>query len=211
MALTHLFPTLIYQSKLKHPRVSAFNRELEKECLIFRDLDTSGREWSKANYKNGYTSYSTIANLPYQSSTFLELKKFLDGHVNAFSKKLELDLRKQKLVMSTCWMNIMDKGCFHSYHLHPLSVISGTYYVKIPKGGSPLKVEDPRIACFMGSPQRKATATVTNQRYVQLQPNSGDVLLWESWLKHEVPPHLAKENRISISFNYELCEASARD
>ncbi|MBX9765707.1 MAG: hypothetical protein K2X47_00425, partial [Bdellovibrionales bacterium] len=86
---------------------------------------------------------------------------------------------------------------------------SGTYYVKVPKGGSPLKVEDPRIACFMGSPARKPRASIKNQRYVELQPNAGEVFLWESWLKHEVPPHTAKESRISISFNYEIAPKGA--
>lgn len=28
-------------------------------------------------------------------------------------------------------------------------------------------------------------------------------LLWESWLRHEVPMNLAEEERISVSFNYE--------
>ncbi len=32
--------------------------------------------------------------------------------------------------------------------------------------------------------------------------NAGSVLLWESWLRHEVPAGTAKDERISISFNY---------
>jgi uncharacterized protein (TIGR02466 family) len=30
----------------------------------------------------------------------------------------------------------------------------------------------------------------------------GDVLLWESWLRHEVPMNMSEEERISVSFNY---------
>ena len=33
-------------------------------------------------------------------------------------------------------------------------------------------------------------------------PAVGDVLLWESWMRHEVPPGSAGAKRISISFNY---------
>ena len=38
--------------------------------------------------------------------------------------------------------------------------------------------------------------------FVYLQPQAGTVLMWESWLRHEVPTNLAKADRISISFNY---------
>jgi uncharacterized protein (TIGR02466 family) len=31
----------------------------------------------------------------------------------------------------------------------------------------------------------------------------GEVLLWESRLRHEVPMNLAEEERVSVSFNYE--------
>jgi uncharacterized protein (TIGR02466 family) len=29
------------------------------------------------------------------------------------------------------------------------------------------------------------------------------VLLWKSWLRHEVPMNMAVDDRISVSFNYE--------
>ena len=35
-----------------------------------------------------------------------------------------------------------------------------------------------------------------------MEPGAGEVLLWESWLRHEVPLHMAEEDRISVSFNY---------
>ena len=38
--------------------------------------------------------------------------------------------------------------------------------------------------------------------FVYLQPQAGSVLMWESWLRHEVPANAARKERISISFNY---------
>jgi uncharacterized protein (TIGR02466 family) len=37
---------------------------------------------------------------------------------------------------------------------------------------------------------------------VSLPAKSGDLLLFESWLRHEVPPARFSGERISISFNY---------
>ena len=96
----------------------------------------------------------------------------------------------------------MGPGSHHSFHLHPDSVISGTYYVKVPPNSGAFKVEDPRIACFMGSPPVKRNVRRDNSRYMSLAPRARELVLFESWLKHEVPAHHAKSDRISVSFNY---------
>ena len=45
---------------------------------------------------------------------------------------------------SPAWVNILPDGGFHAAHIHPLSVISGTFYVATPEGSSALKFEDPQ-------------------------------------------------------------------
>jgi uncharacterized protein (TIGR02466 family) len=81
-------------------------------------------------------------------------------------------------------------------------VISGTVYVATPKGSSALKLEDPRLPLMMAAPPRRADAPQAMQPFVYLQPQAGTVLMWESWLRHEVPANAARAERISISFNY---------
>ena len=51
-------------------------------------------------------------------------------------------------------------------------------------------------------PPRLADAPAEQQSFVYLTPEPGTVLMWESWLRHEVPANAAKRERISISFNY---------
>ena len=60
--------------------------------------------------------------------------------------------------MTDCWINMMPRGVTHGLHLHPLSTISGTYYVRTPKGVPGLKLEDPRLDRFMAAPPRRADA-----------------------------------------------------
>ena len=90
------------------------------------------------------------------------------------------------LAMTDCWVNVMPRGTAHSLHLHPLSVISGTYYVRMPRGAPGLKFEDPRLDRFMGAPPRKADAAVRNRNWIVMPAVAGGVLLFESWLRHEV-------------------------
>ena len=51
-------------------------------------------------------------------------------------------------------------------------------------------------------PRRRRARGGSLQTFIHMKPNVGDVLLWESWLRHEVPLNMAEEERISVSFNY---------
>ena len=148
-------------------------------------------------------SYASMCRLNQMSSTFLDLQKKIDKHVAQYIRALEMNITVKDLMMTTCWVNIMPPGVTHSMHIHPLSVISGTYYLRTPKNCSAIKFEDPRMVNFMASPPRKTKAHRDNQRFVSMPAKEGHLVLFESWMRHEVPPNLSKEPRISISFNYD--------
>ncbi|WP_310541353.1 TIGR02466 family protein, partial [Phenylobacterium sp.] len=64
------------------------------------------------------------------------------------------------------------------------------------------KLEDPRLPMMMARPAVVADAPEAERPFVYLAPQAGTVLMWESWLRHEVPPNGSKAERISVSFNY---------
>ena len=194
MPIRSLFPTEIYLARLAGKRATALNRALLAECLQLREDDRGGRRWSKTNYPGGYTSYDTAHRMHLMSPTFAELQQLLDRHVRAYAKALAFELDARQLEMTDCWVNIMPQWVTHSLHLHPQSTISGTYYVRTPPGCAGLKFEDPRLDRYMAAPPRKAWVTVPAE--------AGNVVLFESWLRHEVPPNPSRSERVSISFNY---------
>ncbi len=128
----------------------------------------------------------------------------LDKHVAVFAKDLAFDLGCKKLKLDSLWINILPEGGIHTGHIHPHSVISGTTYVAMPEGASVLKLEDPRLAMMMAAPARKAKAREEMCNFIYVAPVVGEVLLWESWLRHEVPMNMTEDDRISVSFNYGL-------
>ena len=69
-------------------------------------------------------------------------------------------------------------------------------------GASAIKFEDPRLAMMMAAPTRVKDARDELRTFFYAKPQVGDVLLWESWLRHEVPMNMAEDDRISVSFNY---------
>lgn len=203
MTLRPLFVTHLYEGSLAGDKgFDAFNLQLEDACRAIAADDRAGRAWAKENGYNGYTSYASLDDLPQRDSLFADLKKKLDKHASAFAKDLKLELAGGRLVMDSLWINILKPGGGHSGHIHPHSVLSGTVYVVTPPGASALKLEDPRLPLMMAAPTRQVDAPEDRQTFVYVQPQPGAVLMWESWLRHEVPANAAKQERISISFNY---------
>jgi len=80
--------------------------------------------------------------------------------------------------------------------------LSGTYFVQVPRGAPGTKFEDPRLDRFMAAPARKATAQREARPWVTFPAAAGQLLLFESWLRHEVVSHPVNAERISVSFNY---------
>jgi uncharacterized protein (TIGR02466 family) len=197
-----LFPTLVYTAPLQRSGGEVLRGKLLRECLRLPDDDGAGLRWSAKNYPGGYTSYGSVSRLHQVSPTFALLQRKLDRHVRAYAADLQWDLGGRPLVMSDCWVNIMPPGVVHSLHLHPLSTISGTYYVRTPARASALKLEDPRLDRYMGAPPRRADADEAHRTWVNVPAQAGHLVLFESWLRHEVPPNRSATPRISISFNY---------
>ena len=202
MPLHSLFPTRVLAARLGSASFDALNNRLLRECLQLAEDDVAGQRWSQENYPGGFTSYASVNRMQTVSPIFAKLQRLLDRHVQRFASALQFDLQGRELAMTDCWVNVMPQGVTHGLHLHPLSVISGTYYVRTPKGSPGLKFEDPRLDRYMGAPPRQADARAENRSWITLPASAGAVLLFESWLRHEVPPNPVRSERISISFNY---------
>lgn len=201
--IKNLFPSQIYYAKNISKNAKQLNKDLLSECEKFAQIDDKGLEWSKKNYIGGYTSYGSLAQMWTLSSTFNDLKKELDKHTKKYIKALSWDVDPKSIQMTSLWINIMPTTVTHSWHIHPHSAISGTYYVKTPKNCSAIKFEDPRIRNFMNTPTRCSDAAKEHQWHYQVKPEAGHIVLFESWMSHEVPPNQAKDERVSISFNYD--------
>lgn len=178
--------------------------ELEAVCWLLEDEDTAGNDWCDEQGYDGYTSYASLDDLPERFPEFAALKEKLDDQAAAFAKELHWDMGGVHLELDALWVNILGEGGSHSGHIHPGSVISGTYYVAVPDGTGKLKMEDPRLTFMMGAPQPEDDAPEAARRFVYLEPKEGHALFWESWLRHEVMPNRSEDPRVSISFNYAL-------
>ena len=198
MIARSLFATMFCEAALDD---AALLGELDHSCRTLAADDGAGRRWSKAHGYRGYTSYASLDDLPRRDPVIGDLVKKLNRHVAAFAQACAFDLDRP-LKLDSLWVNVLKRGGMHSAHLHPRSVVSGTIYVAVPPGSGALKLEDPRLAMLMAAPTRRPDAPPELQTFVYAEPTPGAIFLWESWLRHEVMPSDAKDERISISFNY---------
>ena len=198
MPTSSLFVTRLYENDVGDERLLA---QLERSCRILCEDDKAGRAWSRAHGYRGYTSYASLNDLPARDPSFAALVRLLDRHVAAFAAECAMDVARRPR-LDSLWVNLLKPGGSHSGHIHPHSIVSGTFYVAIPAGAGLLKLEDPRLAMMMAAPVRREDAPEELRTFVYRQPAPGKLFLWESWLRHEVVAGSGRGDRISISFNY---------
>lgn len=199
--ISSLFVTHLYRADLSGAGGIDL-RGLEAACLSIAEDDVAGQAWCEENGFPGYTSYASLTDLGWRFPVFDDLVAVLDTHVAAFAGELCFDLGEGRLELEDIWVNILPEGGSHSGHIHPHSVVSGTLYVAMPEGASAIRFEDPRAGLMMAAPPRRADAPEDRRTFVYAGPRAGDLLLWESWLRHEVPLNTSSDDRISVSFNY---------
>jgi uncharacterized protein (TIGR02466 family) len=193
-----LFATPLYEAQLKDEALLA---ELAHSIRSLAVDDEAGARWSSEHGYKGYTSYASLNDLPRRDPAFADLGKLLARHAAIFARECAFDLaRKPKL--DSLWANLLKSGGHHSGHIHPHSIISGTLYVEVPPKSGTIRFEDPRLPLMMAAPARADDAPEILQRFVKAEPRPGLLLMWESWLRHEVLPGTGKGERLSVSFNF---------
>ena len=191
-----LFATYLYEAELGEAQLPA---ELGHSIRSLAKDDQAGKRWSRDTGYKGYTSYASLNDLPRRDPAFADLAKLLNRHAATFAKDLAWDVKPK---LDSLWVNLLKPGGHHTAHIHPHSILSGTLYVEVPKGCGAIRFEDPRLPMMMAAPVRRDDAPEELLPFLSIEPRPGLLLLWESWLRHEVLPGAARADRLSISFNF---------
>lgn len=197
MAVRSLFATRLYEADLG--KIALLDDLAHSIRSLARD-DEAGRRWSARHRYAGYTSYASLNDLARRDPAFAELSKLLTRHSAKFAIECGLDLERRPRIDSL-WVNLLEGAGHHAGHIHPNSMISGTLYVEVPKNSGAIRFEDPRLPLMMAAPPRRADAPEDLQSFVTVEPRPGLLLLWESWLRHEVLKGSGRNERLSVSFN----------
>jgi hypothetical protein len=188
MSIQYYFPTAI----LSELHVNAAKDLLPIAKKYLNDPKFVSTKWG---YKSTFTGTKGIAD----EEDFKPFIEFIHKVSRNYLVKLGYD--ESKILFDTqLWVSEMVAGDEHRRHTHANSILSGILYLEVPKNSAPLVFSDPR-------PFREIVAlpklgdVPTNWDNVIFQPEDGLLLIWESWLAHEVPKTRNEGNRTTIVFN----------
>ena len=102
------------------------------------------------------------------------------GIIKVSSGNEETNFYAPRFYIRRCWGASYGKGDWTKVHNHGASAFGWCYYVRMPKGASPI--------CF---PEADLT----------IHPKEGEVIIFPGIVEHSVPPSDIEEKRIMIASN----------
>jgi len=100
------------------------------------------------------------------------------------------------------WVNVSGKGASNRAHVHGGAFWSAVYYVQVPESDSgKLLLHDPRMPALRMYAPMLRFKNAGPEQVARIQPQSGTVVMFPSWLLHSVDPWDGEGERISIALN----------
>ena len=190
MITEYHFPTPIYIKDL--PNADELNRYLEQRII----------QWSQADkgvQKTNVNGWHSTTNMNKKAEYDALTKELFTMQEEIFKKEF-LELRP---ILGNMWANINYPGGYNRPHLHPNSLFSGVYWVKTPVKSGNFMAYDPRPGSHTTMPNRKEGQLPPQLwREVHYLPKAGTIIMFPSWLWHEVRTNESNDMRISVSFNF---------
>ena len=99
------------------------------------------------------------------------------------------------------WVNVNPPGGYNGPHQHTNAILSGVYYVDVPRGpsekGGAIEFLSPHPVRLLGGILK---AEMFAER-MRVQPKAGDLLIFPGQLQHWVHPNDSGKPRVTIAFN----------
>ncbi len=117
-----------------------------------------------------------------------------------FKKCLENYAYKINSVNISYWSIISRKYSYNSRHNHGDSLLSSVLYISAPEGSGEIKFHDPRPGKLMSNMIGMDSKDIQHQA-IKVTPKKGMLVVFPSFLEHEVTMTLSEQPRIIYSFN----------
>lgn len=167
------------------------HEEIAQYTIDFLEEESKDKEWVRTTYHSKEANNRWIANLPAKEQ--LEADIFKAAH--EFVERSGREKFNQDPFLFY-WGSVYKEHDQHGSHIHPKSLIAGTYYPQSVAESESITFEAPWSSRLMHD-----TLPFSDQMF-SYHPNTGDCMLWPSWIHHRVfPQKKAEKLRVAISFN----------
>jgi len=192
--LEKLFPVPVLLTKV--PNAGELNDDLITALEEIRASTPNGKPSSWAC--DIYTTYTNNCAL-HEQPAFKEFSDIAFQCLSAFGDVMGYDMDEGKICMTQCWLNIYQHGMSQEVHHHPNHHMTGVYYVKAPEDCSEIMFHSPYADTMIRPPVTGHSPL--SSMIASYNPEPGDLIVFDSALRHSVPNHMVDGERISISFN----------
>ena len=193
MSKDGFFPTPIYFTDLADAK--ELNEQLKKDIRAWRERDPQGTVRSNVAQAGAWHSSTDMHTRSEFNPLTLEIFEMVQGIYDDLGYDPDYEP-----VCDSMWANINPRHAYNRHHTHPHALWSGVYYVQTQEGANTISFDDPRPQTNIIAP---ATSEITDENAGQIHvtTRNGLLVLFPSWLQHQVPPNRSQLARISIAFN----------
>ena len=191
-----LFPDPIFHYKLENYK--QINKELLNYILELQKNDKTGNTHSN---KGGWHSPNFDLVNPGPPINFINSFKDFLKHLIADEFGWEYVPNKQRIV--AMWAIINKKNSYNVRHNHQNCYLSSAYYIKKPENSGDITFHDPKEAKTYRFPEVEKYTNYSAQS-ITIKPEEGDLLIFPSYLYHDVGINLSDEERVVVSFNIDI-------
>jgi len=124
-----------------------------------------------------------------------KLASFIEQRLKIYSK--DVLATSTKLFTTQSWASLNPPGSTHHHHIHPNSLVSGSFYLNPEKNMPPIVFHREFF------PMRFSINKYNffNSTTFSMRPEEGNLVLFPSTLRHSVELNETEADRYSISFN----------
>jgi uncharacterized protein (TIGR02466 family) len=159
-----------------------------------------GGDVSEANHRSEALSHSRLLS-PQDAPLLREVAQRLDAPLREFGTLLFGEALPWRI--KEMWLNVMHSGGQQAVHNHANSFVSGVLYLSACDPASNtafIRSLGGRDYVFSNANPRSTTGPFNAERWIGPTPAAGDLLLFPSYLLHEVPVNRGA-TRSTLAFN----------
>jgi uncharacterized protein (TIGR02466 family) len=210
-----LFSTNIHKSRFEDTDILAGLTEHVKDLMSTRQQNIPNNhykpQYEKFNStKTTYVRYDPAIDQPFDSGKynnlhmtepFLKVTKYIEQQAKIFWDELEYFKDISPKIFAS-WANITDHNEDVSMHAHSRCTLSSVLYLNAAKNAGNIVFEHPMDLLIGSQPIR------TNKLRKEIEVQTGDLIIFPSYLKHCILPNLSNQLRVSLAADMNSTGAS---
>lgn len=196
--IEEIFSTPVYTHVPKFQEIFLVQKEIEENLPVTREQDVFEKPdgWEEDCSTNIGFRFNTIRDYKLKN-----LENYIQRHVDEYIKQVNPFITADaECFLNHSWYAITGQGQSQEWHAHTDAVISGVYYYQTNGTDGDLWLRNPvpfsKIGLF-------PAGQIVPEKIV-IKPSVGNIVLFPGWLEHKVCVNNTLDERIVVSFNYNL-------